>query len=241
MTRDGAREEARRELSRGIYQDARPSWFDRATSWINDKLSDIWHWLTPDTGSGVGSFRGLGVFALVIVLVVLVVVLRLWLGPVRRTARDDEGEAALSSPLTATQLRALARAQADRDEYADAVRSGMRAIARMLEERAVLDPRPGRTAGELITDLRAAIRPAAPALATPGPAGTGADGDGRPGEPAIRALADAVEVFSEIWYGGRPASREAYEKVLRADEELGRVRRRSGRDLSADNSPPVPA
>ncbi|ABW15190.1 putative integral membrane protein [Parafrankia sp. EAN1pec] len=224
VTREGAQDEARRELSKSVYQDAQPDWFTRAITWINDRLADLWNWLTPDTGAGVGGFNGLGVLAVVLVLVALAVVIRLWLGPVRRTARDQAEETDLSSPLTADQLRVLARDQAGQGAYAEAVRSRLRAIVRMLEERGVLDPRPGRTAGELVDAVRAAI-----------------DRD----SDAIGALVAAVEVFSEIWYGGGPATEQAYEVLVRADEQLTGVRGRPGHGRSDgrsdDGSRPVPA
>nr|WP_051105778.1 DUF4129 domain-containing protein [Parafrankia discariae] len=244
VTREGAQEEARRELSKSVYQDAQPDWFTRAIGWINDRLADLWNWLAPDSGAGVGGSNGLGVLAVVLVLVALAVVIRLWLGPVRRTARDQADETDLSSPLTADQLRALARDQADRGAYAEAVRSRLRAIVRMLEERGVLDPRPGRTAGELVGAVRAAASRDSTATATARDStATARD------STAIGALVAAVEVFSEIWYGGRPATEEAYEVLVRADEELSGLRGRSGRgqpgdhagDRSGGGSRPVPA
>ncbi|MEX5633613.1 DUF4129 domain-containing protein [Parafrankia sp. FMc2] len=233
ITRDGAREEARRELSRQVYREAGPGWFTRALNWFNERLSDLWDWIIPDPGVGVAGFQGLGVLALVLVLVTLLVVVRLWLGPVRRSSSGQREDGDLSSPLTADQLRALGDAQAERGDFADAVRTRLRAVARMLEERTLIDLRPGRTAGELVSDLRAA---------TAGGAATRVTAGGASGDP-VGALSAAVEVFSEIWYGGRPATRHDYEMVVRADEELGRIRRGQGQsqDRSDDGYRAVPA
>ncbi|WP_018635351.1 DUF4129 domain-containing protein [Parafrankia elaeagni] len=237
VTRDGAREEARRELSRQVYRDAGPGWFTRALNWFNERLSDLWDWITPDPDVGVAGFRGLGVLALVLVLVTLLVVVRLWLGPVRRSSSGRPEGGDLSSPLTADQLRALGNAQAERGDLADAVRTRLRAVARMLEERTLIDPRPGRTAGELVSDLRAATAGGAAGGVAPRVTAGGTFGD-----PA-GALSAAVEVFSEIWYGGRPATRHDYEVVVRADEELARIRRaqNQGQDRSDDGYRAVPA
>jgi hypothetical protein len=38
------------------------------------------------------------------------------------------------------------------------------------------------------------------------------------------ALAEAVTVFSEIWYGGRAATAGSYQAVVRADETLAELR-----------------
>jgi hypothetical protein len=205
VTRDGARDEARRELSRSIYHEHQPGWFTRLVEWINRKIGDLFDWLSPDPHKGVGGFTGLGVLAGVIVLVVLAVVLRLWLGPVRRTARAARAELDLSSPRSAAELRAEAEELARRGAFAEAVRSRLRAAVRSLEEKTVLDPRPGRTAGELVEEV-----------------------DRIAGGPTP-ALAEAVTVFSEIWYGGRAATVGSYQAVVRADEALAELRHTYGR------------
>ncbi|CAJ59961.1 MULTISPECIES: DUF4129 domain-containing protein [Frankia] len=247
VTRDGAREEAHRELSDSIYGNSRPHWWNRLLSWIGDRIADFFDWILPHSGSGGGS-RGLGVLAFVVVLVVGAVALRWWLGPVRRTARARQAAADdLSSPLTAAQLRAEADRYATGGDYARAVRSRLRAIVRMLEEKGVLDPRPGRTAGELVAEVAritpAADRgPAGPAATVPGMPATDHDlagaspaGDGR------AALAAAVEVFSEIWYGGRPATAAGYQVLVDADSALSRLRRGAGGRDGAADSLAVPA
>lgn len=228
VSRDGAREEARRELSKNVYTEGRPGWFESTVDWIDDRISNLWEWVVPDPSAGVGGFKGLGVLAFVLVLVVLLIVVRLWLGPVRRTARDTTTEGELSGPLTAAELRDLSRDEAARGDHANAVRSRLRAVARMLEERALLDPKPGRTARELISDLRGVA-----------PRTGGLVSDGGSDDP-IAALTAAVDVFSEIWYGGRPATAQAYEIVVRADDVLGALRRRAGRAPADDDSFVVP-
>lgn len=207
VTREGAQEEARRELSKSVYDGNEPNWLTKAIEWINDKLGDLWDWLNPDIGQpGGGGFNGLGVLAIVLVLVALAVVVRLWLGPVRRSAKAPDEDFDLHSTLSSERLREQAESFARDGSYAEAVRSRLRAVVRMLEEKGVLDPRPGRTAQEIAAEV-GTLAPA-----------------------AADALGAAVSVFGEIWYGGRPASPDAYATVVRADLALGRLRRRAFSD-----------
>ncbi len=200
VTRDGAAEEARRELSRAIYHQAGPSRLERVVSWLSERLADLWASATQPSGGG------LGIAAVVIVAAVAAVTVWLRLGPVRRQARAAPADLDLSSPLSAAALRAEADALAHAGAFAEAVRSRLRAVVRMLEETGVLESHPGRTAGELVTEIDR-IEPAA----TP-------------------ALATAVTVFSEIWYGGLGASEASYRAVVQADEALTGLRPRSGTD-----------
>ncbi|MCM3926362.1 DUF4129 domain-containing protein, partial [Frankia sp. AiPs1] len=55
------------------------------------------------------------------------------------------------------------------------------------------------------------------------------------------AMATAVDVFSEIWYGGRPATAAAYQVLVDADTVLSRLRRGAGGRDSAAGSLAVPA
>lgn len=201
ITRQGAQDEARRELSRGVYGHHHLSWLRRAVRWIDHELGDLFGWLSPHGHAGGSSFTGLGVFAGVLVIAVLAVVVRLWLGPVRRSAKGRPGaDTDLASPLSAAALRAEAEQHAHAGQYAEAVRSRLRAVVRMAEEKGALDPRPSRTAGELVIDLAA--------VTTTG----------------LTELRLAVTVFSDVWYGGRPAGGEDYQVVVRADEALADLR-----------------
>ncbi|MCK9878806.1 DUF4129 domain-containing protein [Frankia sp. Ag45/Mut15] len=209
VTRDGAREEARRELSREIYHREGTSWWNRVLNWIGDRVVDLWSWLFPRGDTGGSHAPGLGALSLVIVAVIVLGAARWWLGPLRRTAAarraaPDE----LASARTATQLRAEADQQAAAGQYALAMRSRLRAIVRMLTDKGVLEPRPGRTAGELVGEVSRA---------------TG--GQSTPGQPdPLRALAAATDVFSETWYGGRPGTAEGYQVLVEADAGLSRLR-----------------
>jgi hypothetical protein len=219
VTRQGAQDEARRELSRPVYAGRHePGWLRRAVDWIDHQLSGLFDWLIPHAHGGGANYTGLSVFAGLLVIVALVVARRLRLGPLGRSAKGRGDETDLASPLSAAALRAEAEAQARAGRYADAVRSRLRAVTRMLEEKGVLDPRPSRTAGELVTDL---------ATVTP----TGA-----------AELDAAVAAFSDVWYGGLSAGADDYAVIVRADEALSAVRRPVAGDRPAEPaSPAVPA
>jgi hypothetical protein len=212
VTRDGARDEARRELSRDVYgrqHPHRPGWLHKVTHWIDHLLDRIFVHT-----HGSGDYTGLGILAVVLVVVALAVVLRLWLGPVRRSARSRRPDTDLASLLSARALRAEAESFAQAGRYAEAVRSRLRAIVRMLEEKGVLDPRPSRTAGELVTEM------------------------GTISATGLDELRQAVAVFNDVWYGGRPADAAGYQAVVRADEALASVR---GGDHRSDPTQAVPA
>lgn len=212
VTRGGAQDEARRELSRDVYgrqHPHSPGWLHKVTHWIDHLLDKIFVHT-----NGSGDYTGLGILAVVLAAVAVVVVLRLWLGPVRRSARSHRPDTDLASPLSAKALRAEAEGFAQAGRYAEAVRSRLRAIVRMLEEKGVLDPRPSRTAGELVTEMGAV-------------SATGLD-----------ELRQAVAVFNDVWYGGRPADAAGYQAVVHADDVLASVR---GGDHRTDPSQAVPA
>ena len=101
---------------------------------------------------------------------------------------------------TAAEHRAAAERLAAAGDWAEAIRERLRAIARDLEERAILDPLPGRTAAELA---------AAAARELPGLA------DG---------LAAAARLFDDVTYGGLPGSPEGYTRLVRLDEQVTATR-----------------
>ncbi|CAO5242906.1 DUF4129 domain-containing protein [Frankia sp. AgKG'84/4] len=240
VTREGAREEARRELSRSIYHDDHSGWWNRLLGWIGDRIVDLISRLVPH-GAGGGDGPGFGVLSIVVVVAVVLVALRWWLGPVRRTARArPPAEDDLSSPLSAAQLRAEADNHAALGDYLLAVRSRLRAIVRTLEDRGLLDPRPGRTAGELVADVAGAVAVPRPANAD---RGRPKQEDVAPAnsDHALSALAAAVQIFSDTWYGGRPGSAADYQVLVDADTALSRLRPTSRGHSDAAGMPAVPA
>lgn len=135
----------------------------------------------------------------VAVIVALVIALRLGLGPAGlRDVLTDRRRG--PRPATADEYRAEAESLAARGEFKEAVRARFRAIIRELEQRAVLDPRAGRTAGEIAREGAAAV----PTI----------------GED-LRLVAGT---FDRVWYGRRDAARADYVAVRDADERI-RARR----------------
>ncbi|MFJ9714841.1 DUF4129 domain-containing protein [Streptomyces sp. NPDC101213] len=190
VPRDPAREAARRELSKRLYHENDPHPFERA-------LSTLWDWLDGLFGAASTAAPG-GVLGLVvIVLAVAAVAAALWwrLGtPGRRPASTavlfDDG------PRSAADHRAAAEAHAARGHWNQAVQERMRAIVRSLEERALLDTRPGRTADEAAAEAGRTL-----------PAHTG-------------RLRSAAHDFDDVAYGGRTATAQAYARIAGLDHDL---------------------
>ncbi len=193
LTRDGAREAAREELSRRQYQDAEPSLLTRAVEAVLRFLGDL-----LDRASGAPGGLG-GLLLLLLLLAVLVAVVLTRLGPVQRRRRGPAlfGGAAV---LTASGHREAAERAAAQGQWAEALRERLRAVVRELEARGVLDPRPGRTAGEVARDAGAAVP-----------------------ELADRLRAGAA-LFDEVWYGGRPADAGSYGQLVALDDQVSAAR-----------------
>ncbi|MFE5819431.1 DUF4129 domain-containing protein [Streptomyces sp. NPDC056479] len=190
IPRDPAREAARRELSKGMYHENEPSWFQRA-------LDAFWDWV-EDLFTSASTVTPGGPLGLVVVILVVVAVLgALWwrLGTPRR---QPTSSAALfdDRPRSAAEHRAAADAHAAQAHWNQAVQERMRAIVRSLEERALLDARPGRTADEAAAEA------------------------GRP-LPAHRdRLRSAARDFDDVTYGGRAATQQAYQRIKELDRDL---------------------
>ncbi|CAO0832539.1 hypothetical protein SMICM17S_08661 [Streptomyces microflavus] len=97
---------------------------------------------------------------------------------------------------SAAQHRAAADAHAAALRWTEAVQERMRAIVRSLEERALLDPRPGRTADEAAAEAGRAL----PDHAT--------------------RLRSAARDFDDVTYGGRTAGQPTYLALRALDTEL---------------------
>lgn len=194
VTRDSAADEARRELSKGIYHTDDPSLPQRAWNWVV-------HWLDRALAS-VGRHAPGGPPGAVLLLAALALLVWyvLWrAGPLHRGSRRAPLLSTMDGTLTARQHRERAEQLAMAGRHADAIREWMRASARDLEERGVLDPRPGRTADEVAAEGAAQVPEVAAALAT------------------------AARTFDEVWYGGRPATAELAAALRGADDTVRRA------------------
>lgn len=194
VSRDAARHAAERELSKQLYQQAEPSPVQRLLQAFFDRLQDA---LGQASEAAPGGLWGL--VGLLLLLVALVVVVRLRVGPLARTTRLDPFDG-LAAPLTAAEHRRRADEHAAAGRYAEAVRERLRAVVGELEQRAILEPRAGRTATEVAAEAGLAL-----------PALTG-------------ELRRAAGIFDDIWYGGRPATAESDAAVRALDEHVRAAR-----------------
>jgi hypothetical protein len=194
LPRDPAREAARRELSKGMYHENDPSWYERA-------MDAFWDWLDRLFGAASNATPGGALGLAVLVLAVLALLGALWwrLGTPHRTPTSS---AVLfdDRPRSAAEHRAAAEAQATQGHWNQAVQERMRAVVRSLEERALLDARPGRTADEAAAEAGRAL----PAHAD--------------------RLHAAARDFDDVTYGGRSAAEGTYRRLADLDADLERTR-----------------
>ena len=194
LGREAARRAAHHELQNPKYTDAKPPLVARL---VGRAIREFLSLLDRAAHNAPGGRLGLLLLLGLAVLAAVVIFTKIG-PPARREAR-----AALFEPgreLTAVEHRRLAEEAAAAGRWADAVRERLRAVVRDLEQRGVLEPRPGRTAGEIAQDAGAAVPPLA------------AD------------LHRATTVFDEIWYGGRTADAASYAVVVGVDDRLRAMR-----------------
>ena len=189
ITGDDARRAAQVELSKPAYHHGDPSIAQRVIRWVLHRIGDA---LTAAARHSPG--KGVGLFVIVLLAVLIVVAVTIRVGRVRRTATAAGGGILGETQRTAADHRARARDFAARERYAEAVREWLRATARELEERGVLDPRPGRTAAELCAEASAGL---------PGVADD---------------LRHASSVFENVWYGGKVATADDEHTMRRLDD-----------------------
>ncbi|MFC7310478.1 DUF4129 domain-containing protein [Streptomyces monticola] len=194
ISRDPAREAAERELSKPMYHENDPSLFQRA-------LDRFWEWVGDLFNAASGATPGGGLGLVVIVLVVLLLLGILWwrLG---NPLRVPPSSAALfdDRPHSAAEHRSAAEAHAAEHHWSQAVQERMRAIVRSLEERALLDPRPGRTADEAASEASQVLPSHADRL---------------------RA---AARNFDAITYGGRSTDEQTYLRLTELDRDIERTK-----------------
>ena len=194
LDREAAQRAARDELSKRPYEEAKPPWTYRALNWVFEQIDKALSKATQVVPGGA-----LGVVVLVLVLLLLTGLV-VWRVRPSRVGRGEEALFGTGSVLSADDHRRLAEDAAGRGDWADAVRERLRAVARELESRGVLDPRPGRTADELAREAGEAVA----AVAAP--------------------LARGVQVFDDVWYGGRPAEASSYAVLVEVDSVVREAR-----------------
>jgi hypothetical protein len=193
LGREEAQRLARVELAKPVYAGEDEPWVQRAIRWLFDRVAELL--------DQVGSTSPLGWFGLagVALLVVLVII-----AVRRRTGSLDRGATPdlllLGGPRTAGEYRAEAERFAAAGAWAEAVRSRLRAVVRDLEDRGLVDARPGRTADEVARDAGSRLPSAA------------AD------------LRIGARIFDDIWYGGRTADATAYARMVAIDAATSAAR-----------------
>lgn len=195
VPRDPAREAARRELSRRMYHENDPGLFQRA-------LNAFWDWLDRLLGAAASATPGGTAGLVAVVLFVVAVLAALWwrLGTPSRRPASSAAVLFDERPRSAAEHRATSEAHAAQGHWNQAVQERMRAIVRSLEERALLDVRPGRTADEAAAEAGRVL-----------PAHTG-------------RLRTAAREFDDVTYGGRRAGEQAYDRLAALDHDLERTR-----------------
>ncbi|AEE46601.1 DUF4129 domain-containing protein [Cellulomonas fimi] len=187
-----ARRWAEEELQQPEYHRG-PSLLSRLLTWLREQLDSV-----PTLGLPSGVSVGV-----VVALAVVVTLGILWfLGPVRRSRRAAGSRAVLADDdtRTAAELRASADAAAAAGDWHRAVLDRFRAVVRALEERTVLDERPGRTAHEAVADAGRRL----PTLADD-----------------LRAAGD---VFDDVAYGDGRADADDDRRLRDLDERVRRAR-----------------
>jgi hypothetical protein len=188
IDRDAADQAAQHELAKPIYPKA--SLIERLTDWIDELLTK----LIVQGSSVPGGWFTIGVL-LILLAIAVVIAVRI----ARRTMRTNRGgEYALfgEHELSAAEHRATAEQYAAEGNWSAAIRHRLRAVARQLEESAVLDPVPGRTATELARDAGRVI-------------------------PQLNVeLTRAAEAFNDVTYGERPGTESAYRMIADLDDHL---------------------
>ncbi|MGV9802751.1 DUF4129 domain-containing protein [Mycobacterium sp. NPDC003449] len=188
IDRDAARDAAQNELTKPSYPRSSPT--EQFTDWINELLYRL-----ASKGSTVpGGWFTIAVLA-ILVVVLIVVAVRI----ARRTMRTDRDAPPTlfgGQELSAAEHRASAQHYAAEGNWAAAIRHRLRAVARHLEETAILEPVPGRTATELARDAAAVL----PRLS---------------GE-----LLTAANAFNDVTYGEQPGTEAAYRMVADLDGRL---------------------
>lgn len=190
IDRDTAHEVAQRELAKPIYPKASLS--ERLSEWLDELLYRL-----IDTGSSIpGGWLTITVLT-ILVIAGIVFAIRVARRTMRTNRSGDQGLFGMHV-LSAQEHRMTAERFAAAGDWDSAILHRLRAIARQLEEDAVLNPVPGRTATELAHD----------------------SGEVLPGFAS--ELSRAAALFNDVTYGKQPGSEAGYRQISDLDERLSR-------------------
>ena len=160
-------------------------------------IEDIGH-LFGDTSDALS--RGtIGLIVFAVLIATLIVVVLTWTRP-RAERRARAGGVLGGKPRTAREYREEAARLAASGDYSAAIVEGVRAIAAELDERRILSPRPGRTAGELGAEAGAELPDLAAGLRT------------------------VTGLFDDVRYGDREGTAGGYELVSQVDAQVRSAR-----------------
>lgn len=188
IDRHTAHDAAQRELDKAIYPKGSIS--QRINEWIHELLFRI-----IEKGSSMPG-GWLTITVLVILAIAAVAVAVRIARHTIRTRRNVDYQLFDAGQLTAAQHRAIAEGFAAEENWTAAIRHRLRAVARGLEESAILDPAPGRTANELAADAAERL----PALAA--------------------ELSQSATAFNDVTYGETPGTPAAYQLIVDLDDHL---------------------
>lgn len=193
---DEARRWVEQELSDPAYARAQPTPIDRAARAVADAVARLFQ---GDGGQVWGPV--LAVAAVVVLIVVVVVAFAIW-GRPRRTVRTSRATAGLfgdTHDRSAAQLREEAERAAEAGDWDTAIAARLRALARALDDRGLVEIPPGATVHGF-ADRAATVFPA----------------------HATR-LEAAASVFDDVRYLRRPGTPAGYRDVRELDEALART------------------
>lgn len=191
---DEARRWAEQELSDAAYEAAQPTPIDRIAQAVGDAIARFF------SGSDAGAMGPVFAVVVTIVLVAIVVIALLVFGRPRGTAkaRSRAASALFGDDLarSAAALREDATALADAGRWAEAIAAAVRALARGLDERGLVEVPPGATVHAFARAASARFPDEADELAT------------------------CASLFDDVRYLRRPGTREGYDEVRRLDDRL---------------------
>ncbi len=194
-TPDEARDWLTRELSKQVYESAKPTWFDLLAE-------QFWKWVQSLFGQGPeGSFFGAWAQLVIVIVIVGLIVAAFFIFGMPRLRRRIAGQAAGSlfgedESRSSIELRAAADLAARASDWNTAVIERYRAIAKMLSERVIVAVTPGMTAQTLAQETGIEF-----------PEHTG-------------SLRRAAALFDGARYLSQKLSRSDYDAVLNLDRAL---------------------